>query len=78
MSAYDVVSTHEVKVKLLPELRDADVKGSCLIRATARDHTIVGELNVTAEQLRAADGNWISIRTERRATTVEKVRCSED
>jgi hypothetical protein len=78
VTAYDVVSSHQIKVKLLPQLRDDAVKGSCLIRATARDHTIVGELNISAAELRAADGDWIPIRTERRATTVEKVRCTED
>ena len=78
LTAYDVVDSHQVKVKLAPELRDEDVKGTCLIRATARDHTIVGELNISAAELRAADGRWIEIRTERRATTVEKVRCTEE
>jgi len=78
VTAYDVVDSHQIKVKLLPDLRDDEVRGSCLIRATAEDHTIVGELNISAAELRAANGEWIPIRTERRATTVEKVRCTEE
>jgi hypothetical protein len=78
VTAYKVVNAHRVDVKLNPELRDDKVKGTCLIRATAPDHSIVGELNITAAQLRSSAGQWIPIRTERRATTVEKVRCSED
>ena len=73
--AFKVVDSHRIDVKLVPDLRDDTVRGSCLIRATARDHTIVGELNISAAELRAANGDWVQIRTERRATTVEKVRC---
>jgi hypothetical protein len=75
VSAYDVVSTHESRVKVEARFRDADVEGSCLVRATAADHTIVGELNLTVAELREADGDWIPIRTEREATTVTLVRC---
>ena len=76
LTAYDVVSTHEVRVKIHATFRDADAQGSCLVRATAQDHTIVGELNVTADQLRSSTGRWISVRTERRATTATLVRCT--
>jgi hypothetical protein len=76
LTAYDVVGTHEVRVKISAQFRDADTDGSCLVRATAQDHTVVGELNLTADQLRAAKGRWISVRTERRATTATLVRCT--
>jgi Domain of unknown function (DUF4307) len=77
LSAYEVVDAHQVRVKVTPHIRDAEVDGSCLVRATASDHTIVGEVNLTADELRAARGTWIPIRTERRATTATVVRCSE-
>jgi hypothetical protein len=76
LTSYDVVSTHEVRVKISAQFRDADSTGSCLVRATAEDHTVVGELNLSAEELRAAKGRWISVRTERRATTATLVRCT--
>jgi hypothetical protein len=77
VASYQVVGTHEIRVKLAAHFRDADTGGSCLVRATAEDHTVVGELNLTADQLRAAQGTWIPIRTERRATTATLVRCTD-
>jgi hypothetical protein len=77
VSSYQVVSTHEIQVKVSAHYRNDDTEGTCLVRATAADHTVVGELNLTADELRAADGDWITIRTERRATTAELVRCSD-
>jgi hypothetical protein len=76
VTSYDVVSTHEVRVKVALDSRDPAVDGTCLLRATAEDHTIVGELNLTADQLREATGSWIPIRTERRATTAALVHCT--
>jgi hypothetical protein len=59
--------------------RSADVEASCLLRALAADHTIVGELDVavgpggpTTQTLEK------SIRTERAATSVDLVGCSTD
>ncbi|MGO4255983.1 DUF4307 domain-containing protein [Marmoricola sp. RAF53] len=76
LTAYDVTGTHEVKVKVVPQVRDDQVRGTCLVRATAADHTIVGELNLTVADLQEQQGHWIPLRTERRATTVELVRCT--
>ena len=77
LTSFDVVSDHEVKIRLESRFRDDSVEGTCLIRATARDHTIVGELNLTVEQIREANGGWIPLTTLNRATTVEKVSCDE-
>lgn len=77
VQAYDVIDEHRVQVRLVSRFRDDSVDGSCLIRATARDHTIVGERNVTVAEIRAAAGDWISITTLNRADSVMKVRCSE-
>jgi hypothetical protein len=76
VSSYDVVSAHETRIKVAAQFRDADVDGSCLVRATAKDHTIVGELNLTVAELREAKGTWIAVRTEREATTITLVRCT--
>lgn len=77
LTSYEIVGTHEARARVQARFRNADVDGSCLLRATARDHTIVGELNVSAAELRTNRGKWISVRTEREATTVELVRCRE-
>lgn len=59
--------------------RSADIEASCLLRALAADHTIVGELDVavgpgdpTTQTLEK------TIRTERAATSVDLVGCSTD
>jgi hypothetical protein len=77
VTSYDVVSAHEVRVKVAVHSRDPGTDGTCLLRATAEDHTVVGELNLTADDLREASGTWIPMRTERRATTAALVRCTE-
>ena len=56
VTSYEVVSTHEVRVKVAVHTRDPDADGTCLLRATAEDHTIVGELNLTADELPGGDG----------------------
>jgi hypothetical protein len=77
IAAYDVTGPHEVLVKVDARVKADDVRGSCLVRATAADHTIVGEINLSVAQLRAQRNQWIPIRTERKATTVELIRCTE-
>ena len=68
---FDVTSDHETRVRLDVQLAD-DVEASCRLRAFAEDHTTVGELAFTP-----VDGNnEVVIRTERRATTVEKLGCT--
>ena len=68
---FDVVSDHETRVRLDVKLAD-DVEASCRLRALAEDHTTVGELAFTP-----VDGNnEVVIRTERRATTVQKLGCT--
>ncbi len=68
---YDVTSDHEVRARVNVRLAD-DVDASCRVRAYAEDHTTVGELAFTP-----VDGtNELVIRTERRATTVEKIGCT--
>ena len=68
---YEVTSDHEVRARVNVELGD-DVDARCRVRAYAEDHNTVGELAFTP-----VDGtNEVVVRTERRATTVEKVGCT--
>lgn len=77
LAAYEVVDANLVRIKVQARFRDDDVTGSCLFRATARDHTVVGDLNLTVAELRSAGGGWIDMKTFDRATTVERVSCTE-
>ena len=68
---YDVVSDHQVDARVDVDLAEG-IQASCRVRAYAEDHTTVGEKTFVPQ-----DGpNQVEIRTERRATSVEKVGCT--
>ena len=69
--SFDVTSDHETRARLDVRLADG-VEASCRLRAFAEDHTTVGELAFTPVE----GTNEVVIRTERRATTVEKLGCT--
>ena len=72
--SFDVTSDHEVTARLDVRLSDDDVTATCRLRALAEDKTAVGELAFTP-----VDGdNEVVIRTERRATSVEKLGCTAE
>jgi len=52
------------------------VRASCLLRAYAEDHSVVGELPVPVESGAPTRSVVATVRTERRATAVELVGCS--
>ena len=69
--SYDVVDDHETTARVDVTLGDG-VTATCRLRAFAEDRTTVGELAFTP-----VDGlNDVVVRTERRATSVEKVGCT--
>ncbi len=76
MVGYHVHGEHSVTASYTVVRRDAGVRASCLLRALAEDHSVVGERTVpvtsgpTAVQLRS------SVRTERKAGSVQLVGCS--
>jgi hypothetical protein len=68
---FEVTGDHEVQARVEVVL-DGDVTATCRVRALAEDKTTVGELAFTP-----LDGaNDVTIRTERRATSVEKLGCT--
>ncbi|HEY0949296.1 DUF4307 domain-containing protein [Nocardioides sp.] len=70
---YDVLDEHSVEVTVRVDLSGDDVEARCLLRATAEDHTIVGELTFTP----TGSGRTVqTVRTERRATSVELIGCT--
>jgi hypothetical protein len=72
--SFDVTSDRETRARLDVRLGEDDVDASCRLRAFAEDHTPVGELEFTP----VGGTNEVVIRTERRATTVEKLGCTAD
>ena len=68
---FEVTGDHEVRARVDVWLKDG-VEATCRIRAIAEDKSAVGELPFTP----VAGTNEVVIRTERRATTVEKLGCT--
>jgi Domain of unknown function (DUF4307) len=70
----DHVATAEIDVRL----GDDDAEATCVLRAFAEDHTVVGELSFPVDAATLDGGSTLEqeIRTERRATSVELVGCT--
>ncbi len=75
MVTYSIDGEHEVTARVAVTLKDEDVRATCLLRAFAEDHSVVGELSFTPEY--GADQPLEqTVRTERRATSLELVGCT--
>ncbi|GAA1935688.1 DUF4307 domain-containing protein [Nocardioides hwasunensis] len=72
--SFDVTDNNHVSARLDVRLGDPDVDATCRLRAYAEDHNTVGDLAFTP----TPGSNEVVIRTERRATTVEKLGCSAE
>lgn len=74
LEAWDVISVHEATAVVIVDLPADTTGASCKLRAYAEDHVTVGETSFVP-----VDGRQeVSIRTEREATSVEKVGCTAD
>jgi hypothetical protein len=75
--SFDVVDAHAVDATFTVSRRETGVAASCLLRAQAPDHSVVGELAVSVgpggERLETLTR---TLRTEREATAVEVVGCT--
>ena len=73
---FDVANPHSASARIQVHLQSTDVRATCTLKATARDHTVVGERDVVVPQDR---GRTMvlepRIRTERKATSVELEGC---
>ena len=74
--SFEIGDEHSAVATLTVVRRTADVEASCLLRATAADHSIVGELNFTVASEKAATVTLTrTVRTEREATSVDLLGC---
>lgn len=75
--SFDIVDEHTATAVLQIEFGDDDVEASCTLRAIAEDHSSVGDLSFTPDP--GEGGRFeVTIRTERRATSVESVGCTTE
>jgi len=75
LETFSVVDDHSVTAVLVVSLDSADVEASCTLRAYAEDHSTVGELTFTPDPGQGRR-QVQTIRTERRATSVESQGCT--
>lgn len=73
--SFDVIDDHTATVVVAIDRRDGDVDATCLVRAIAEDHSVVGELSWKPDG-QAREQEEVTIRTERRATSVQVVGCT--
>jgi hypothetical protein len=75
LETFSIDDAHTVTAVLVVHLASDDVKASCLLRAYAEDHTTVGDHSFTPDPS-AGRRQVVTFRTERQATSVEKVGCT--
>jgi hypothetical protein len=75
MVGFRVVDEHTATARVNVRLSDEGVRASCVLRAYAEDHTVVGERAFTPSY-DAQQPVAVEVRTERRATSVELVGCT--
>ncbi len=75
LETFSIEDDHTATAVIVVTLDNADVKASCTLRAYAADHTTVGELTFTPEPS-SGRRQVETIRTERRATSVENIGCT--
>jgi hypothetical protein len=75
---FTIDDEHAATARVDVRLGDDDVEATCLLRAIAEDHTIVGELSFDVDAATLEGGSALErvIRTDRRATSVDLVGCT--
>ena len=73
---FEVHGQHGVSATFTVVRHDPEVKASCLLRASANDHAVVGERTVLVASGDSTRRLTRTMRTERRATTVDLVGCT--
>lgn len=72
LTRWTVVDSHAVEATVTVKMSDDAEDVRCLLRATAEDHTTVGEFAFVPVE----GSNAVTVRTERTATTLEAIGCT--
>ena len=77
LSSYDVPGMHRAEARFTVVRANRGVRASCLLRAYAEDHSVVGERSVAVGPGGPTTATLQeTVRTERRATAVELIGCT--
>ena len=76
--SYEVTGEHEAVARVDVHLKDPTIVATCVLRALAMDHTVVGErtFEVPGRGEQGSETLAVTLRTERRATSVELEGCT--
>ena len=75
LAGFSVEDEHTATAVLTVLRADRDVVATCFLRAVSEDHTLVGEATLVVDSGPEEQDVEVTIRTERRATTVEPLGC---
>ena len=73
---YDVLSEHDAQALFQVVREDRTTEAVCRLQALAEDHAVVGELTLPVTDGPANQTLPVSIRTERRATSITSLGCT--
>ncbi len=78
--SFDVVDDNQATARLAVRRAEAEVVGTCTLRAFSEDHTTVGELAFRVPEGEAPLSQTLTkvVRTERLATSVELLGCTAE
>ena len=76
LESFEVVDSHSVKATVVVDIRSEDVTANCLVRAVGTDHSVVGERNFEVAGDNGESRHDVTLRTERRATSVVLIGCT--
>ncbi len=76
LQSFEVVDSHGVEATVVVDIRSDGVTANCLVRAVGTDHSVVGERNFEVTGDSGASRHDVTVRTERRATSVEMIGCT--
>ena len=73
---YDVLSEHDAQALFQVVREDRTTEAVCRLQALAEDHAVVGELTLPVTDGPEEQTLPVSIRTERRATSITSLGCT--
>ncbi len=76
LRSFEVVDSHSASAVIAVNTSSEDVSANCLVRAFGEDHSVVGELNFKVAGVSDTALREVSLRTERKATSVDLVGCT--
>src|SRR4051812_14453728 len=76
VTSFEVVSEHEAQVVFQVARKNRTTEALCRLQALAEDHAVVGEVTLPVTDGPEDQALPLSIRTERRATSVTSLGCA--